>query len=232
VYYTQVVSVAADSYTAEVGDVEVPSTRCFNVNGMVVHNTQKKALIAGLLENVTDTVDASSMRIDDYLSDPDFAMLLQVSGTTSITLGLEGNSQMMRDLAGKGTSDDDVARAVTQAIRAGVRKVKLYFITNWPGETQADVMRVVKLGERLAGIRDSFGPAAKGVQIIFSWTPLLIEAQTPLQWFAVTPPDYGLVDAFKALMDNHRVWVKLGSKAAPEKMAFFQSCQRASRDVG
>jgi len=159
-------------------------------------------------------------------------MLLQVSGVTSVTLGLEGNSQLMRDLAGKGTSDDDVARAVTQAIRAGVRKVKLYFITNWPGETQADVMRVVKLGERLAGIRDSFGPAAKGVQIIFSWTPLLIEAQTPLQWFAVTPPDYGLVDAFKALMDNHRVWVKLGSKAAPEKMAFFQSCQRASRDVG
>jgi radical SAM superfamily enzyme YgiQ (UPF0313 family) len=195
-------------------------------------HTQKKALIAGLLENVTDTVDASSMRIDDYLSDPQFAMLLQVSGVTSVTLGLEGNSQLMRDLAGKGTSDDDVARAVTQAIRAGVRKVKLYFITNWPGETQADVMRVVKLGERLAGIRDSFGPAAKGVQIIFSWTPLLIEAQTPLQWFAVTPPDYGLVDAFKALMDNHRVWVKLGSKAAPEKMAFFQSCQRASRDVG
>jgi radical SAM superfamily enzyme YgiQ (UPF0313 family) len=195
-------------------------------------HTQKKRLIAALLENVTDTVDASSMRIDDYTSDPDFAMLLQVSGTISVTLGLEGNSQLMRDLAGKGTSDDDVARAVTQAIRAGVRKVKLYFITNWPGETQADVMKVVKLGERLAGIRDSFGEAAKGVQIIFSWTPLLIESQTPLQWFAVTPPDYGLVDAFRELMENQRVWVKLGSKATPEKMAFFQACQRASRDVG
>jgi hypothetical protein len=195
-------------------------------------HTQKKRLIAALLENVTGTVDASSMRIDDYTSDPDFAMLLRVSGTTALTLGLEGNSQRMRDLAGKGTSDDDVANAVTQAIRAGVRKIKLYFITNWPGETQADVMRVVSLGERLAGIRDSFGPAAKGVQIIFSWTPLLIEAQTPLQWFAVTPPDYGLAGAFKALMDNHRVWVKLGSKATPEKMAFFQACQRASRDVG
>jgi radical SAM superfamily enzyme YgiQ (UPF0313 family) len=195
-------------------------------------HTQKKRLIAALLEHVTDRVDASSMRIDDYNNDEDFALLLQVSGTTSITLGLEGGSQRIRDLAGKGTSDDDVAEAVTRAIRAGIRKVKLYFITNWPGEEHGDVMRVVKLGERLAGIRDSFGPAAAGVQIIFSWTPLLIEAQTPMQWFAVTPPDYMLAGAFKELMENHRVWVKIGSKAAPEKLAFFQACQRASRDAG
>jgi hypothetical protein len=138
----------------------------------------------------------------------------------------------MRDLAGKGTSDDDVAKAVTQAIRAGVRKVKLYFITNWPGETGHDVTRVVELGRRLADIRDSFGAAAKGVQIIFSWTPLLIESQTPMQWFAVTPPDYELAGAFRELMDSHRVWVKIGAKATPEKLAFFQACQRASRDVG
>jgi radical SAM superfamily enzyme YgiQ (UPF0313 family) len=194
-------------------------------------HTRKKALIAGLLENVAGRVDASSMRIDDYLADPGFALLLQVSGTTSLTLGLEGNSQRMRDLAGKGTSDDDVAEAVTRAIRAGIRKIKLYFITNWPGEEQADVMRVVELGRRLADIRNGFGEAAAGVQIIFSWTPLLIEAQTPLQWFEVTPPDYMLQQALGELRD-HRIWIKIGSKASPPKLAFFQACQRASRDVG
>lgn len=194
-------------------------------------HTQKKRLIAELLENVTGRVDASSMRIDDYISDPDFSLLLQVSGTTSLTLGLEGNSQRMRDLAGKGTSDDDVAKAVTRAIRAGIRKIKLYFITNWPGEEQADVMRIVELGKRLADIRNGFGDAAAGVQIIFSWTPLLIEAQTPLQWFEVTPPDYMLQQALDELRD-HRIWIKIGSKASPPKLAFFQACQRASRDVG
>jgi Radical SAM proteins, N-terminal/Radical SAM superfamily len=194
-------------------------------------HSQMKRLVAGLLENVTGKVDASSMRIDDYLSDPDFALLLQVSGTTSLTLGLEGNSQRMRDLAGKGTSDDDTAKAVSRAIRAGVRKIKIYFITNWPGEELADVMRIVELGKRLADIRDSFGPAAAGVQVIFSWTPLLIEAQTPLQWFAVTPPDYMLQAALDELRE-HRIWIKIGSKASPPKLAFFQACQRASRDVG
>jgi radical SAM superfamily enzyme YgiQ (UPF0313 family) len=194
-------------------------------------HTQKKRLIAELLENVTGRVDASSMRIDDYISDPDFSLLLQVSGTTSLTLGLEGNSQRMRDLAGKGTSDADVEKAVTRAIRAGVRKIKLYFITNWPGEEHGDVMRIVELGKKLADIRNGFGEAAAGVQIIFSWTPLLIEAQTPLQWFEVTPPDYMLQEALAELRD-HRIWIKIGSKASPPKLAFFQACQRASRDAG
>lgn len=194
-------------------------------------HSQMKKLVAGLLEDVAGKVDASSMRIDDYISDPDFSLLLQVSGITSLTLGLEGNSQRMRDLAGKGTSDDDVAKAVATAIRAGIRKIKLYFITNWPGEDQTDVMRIVELGKRLADIRDSFGPAAAGVQVIFSWTPLLIEAQTPLQWFEVTPPDYMLQQALDELRE-HRIWIKIGSKASPPKLAFFQACQRASRDAG
>jgi radical SAM superfamily enzyme YgiQ (UPF0313 family) len=191
---------------------------------------RKRELIAGLLEQVAGSVDASSMRIDDY-AEGDFSALLQVSGTDSITLGLEGNSQLMRDLAGKGTSDDDVVAVVRQAIAAGIRKVKLYFITNWPGETRTDVMKIVELGEKLADVRSSFGKFGEGVQLIFSWTPLLIEAQTPLQWFAVTPPDYVLKEAFDALRAIG-IWVKIGSKASPPKLAFFQTCQRASRDVG
>jgi DNA polymerase-3 subunit gamma/tau len=194
-------------------------------------HTLKKALIAGLLENVTGRVNASSMRIDDYTADPQLSMVMQIGGTEAITFGLEGNSQLMRDLAGKGTSDEDVVRAVAQAIGAGIRKVKLYMITNWPGETERDVMRIVDLGKRLADVRDGFGPDAAGVQIIMSWTPLLIEAQTPMQWFEVTPPDYSLQPAFDALRE-HRIWVKIGSKANPAKLAFFQACQRASRDAG
>lgn len=194
-------------------------------------HTQKKALIAGLLENVTDTVNASSMRIDDYIADPQLAMLMSVAGTSAITLGLEAGAQRMRDLAGKGISDEDVVRAVAKAIAAGIRKVKIYMITNWPGETRTDVMRIVELGRRLADVRDGFGPAASGVQIIMSWTPLLIEAQTPMQWFEVTPPDYSLQPALDALRE-HRIWVKIGSKASPAKLAFFQACQRASRDAG
>jgi Radical SAM proteins, N-terminal len=194
-------------------------------------HTQLKALIGGLLEKVTDAVDASSMRIDDFTSDHDFAILMALAGAESLTLGLEGNSQRMRDLAGKGTSDDEVAKAVTLAIRCGIRKIKLYMISNWPGEQPGDVMRVVTLARRLADIRESFGDKARGVRIQLSWTPLLIEAQTPLQWFEVTAPDYTLQAALDQLRDLH-IDMKIGTKANPAKLAFFQACQRASRRAG
>ena len=194
--------------------------------------TNKKELLARLMEEVSDEVDTSSMRIDDYIGDTGYSMLMAVGGQDSITLGLEGNSQRMRDLAGKGISDADVEEAVTRAIRAGIRKIKLYMITNWPGEEEGDVRRIIDLGRRLADIRESFGEAARGVRIQFSWTPLLIEAQTPLQWFAPTPPDYHLQEALVTLRDEYRIDVKLGTKAQPSKLAFFQACQRASRDAG
>jgi radical SAM superfamily enzyme YgiQ (UPF0313 family) len=192
---------------------------------------QKVDLIARLLAEVDDEVDASSMRIDDYLSNPDLQLLMHIAGTDSITLGLEGNSQRMRDLAGKGTTDDDVCEVVRRAIRAGIKRIKLYMISNWPGETAADVMRIVELGQRLADIRDGFGESARGVRIQCSWTPLLIEAQTPLQWFAVTAPDYRLQEALHMLRAMH-IDMRIGTKANPAKMAFFQACQRASRDAG
>lgn len=194
-------------------------------------HTQKKALLGGLMERVSDEVETSSMRIDDYIADDQYVLLQAAAGMDALTLGLEGNSQRMRDLAGKGTSDADVEACVIKAIRSGIRKIKLYLISNWPGEELADVERIVRLGRRLADIRDSFGEAAAGIRIQFSWTPLLIEAQTPLQWFAPTPPDYNLQAAILALREEH-IDVKIGTKAQPEKLAFFQACQRASRDAG
>lgn len=193
-------------------------------------DTLKKARIAALLEQVTGEVDDSSMRLDDYKTDDDFILLLTIAGSEALTLGLEGNSQRMRDLSGKGTSDDDVCEVVTKAIRAGIHKIKLYLITNWPGEEVTDVLRVVGLGRRLDAIRTSFGNAEK-IIIQFSWTPLLLESQTPLQWFEVTAPDYTLQHALNELRDLH-IDVKLGTKANPAKLAFFQACQRASREAG
>lgn len=194
-------------------------------------HTQKKELLGALMEQVSDEVDTSSMRIDDYIADDQYVLLQAIGGADSLTLGLEGNSQRMRDLAGKGTSDADVEACVIKAIGSGIRRIKLYMISNWPGEEPGDVMRIVALGQRLAEVRERFGEAAKGVRIQFSWTPLLIEAQTPLQWFAPTPPDYSLQEALHQLKELG-IDMKIGTKAAPEKLAFFQACQRASRDAG
>ena len=139
------------------------------------------------------------MRIDDFNADDQYVLIQAHAGADGVTLGLEGNSQRMRDLVGKGTADKDVEEAVTRGIRAGFRKFKLFMITNLPGEEPGDVMRIVELGRRLAAIRDELGQP--NVVFQFSCTPLLIEAQTPFQWFAPTPPDHTLIKVAEEFRD-------------------------------
>ena len=191
--------------------------------------TRKNALLAALLGQVSDEIDTTAMRVDDFIDDKDYVLLQAFGGADAVTLGLEGNSQRMRDLVGKGISDDDVLEAFVVGLRAGFRKFKFFMITNLPGEEPGDVMRIVRLGRKLAAARDQFGQP--NVLIQFSWTPLLIEAQTPFQWFAPTPPDHTLIDVGDALRDL-KIQFKIGTKAEPNKVAFFQLAQRASRDVG
>jgi radical SAM superfamily enzyme YgiQ (UPF0313 family) len=186
-------------------------------------------LLARLLGEVTDEIDDTAMRIDDFIRDQGYMLLQATGGADSVTLGLEGGSQRMRDLVGKGTSDGEVLEAVARGIRAGFRKFKIFMITNLPGEDVHDVMRVVELARKMADIRESMNQPT--VRIQFSWTPLLVEAGTPMQWFAPTPADHTLIqvaEEFRKL----KVDLKVGTKAEPEKLAFFQACQRASRDAG
>lgn len=192
--------------------------------------TNKNQLLRSLLEGVTDRIDSVAQRIDDFISDDTYLMLQTAGGATSVTLGLEGVSQRMRDLVGKATSESEVREAVTRGIRAGFRKFKLFMIVGLPGEDHDDIDRIVQMGRDLAAIRDSL--AADKVIIQFSFTPLLYEAQTPFQWFSCWPvPDHALIGALEELRQL-RILTKIGTKAEPNKVHFFQLCQRASRLAG
>lgn len=191
-------------------------------------HTDRKRLIEGLL-TVSDEVSASTMRVDDFIDDPECILLQAHGGLDAVTLGVEGNSQRMRDLVGKGCSDDDIKEAVARGIRAGVRKFKLYMISNLPGEDAGDIYRILKLAHDVADIRDNCNQPH--VRIQFSWTPLLIEGNTPMQWFAVPTDSRVVGDVWEEFRDL-QIDCKLGTKAEPNKAAFFQMCQRASREVG
>jgi len=192
-------------------------------------HTQRKKLIYELLTKVSDEVDSPAMRVDDFISDSDYILLQVHGGMDGVTLGVEGNSQRMRDLVGKGCSDADIKEAVSRGIRAGIRKFKLFMISNLPGEDEGDIFRVLKLAKDVADIRDSMNQPT--VRIQFSWTPLMVEANTPFQWFAPPTSQRVLGDVWEEFRDL-KIDFKLGGKSEPNKAAFFQLCQRASRDVG
>ena len=192
--------------------------------------TNKNQVLKSILETVSDKVDTVAQRIDDFISDATYLMLQAAGGARSITLGLEGVSQRMRDLVGKATSDEEVREAVTRGIRAGFRKFKLFMIVGLPGEDTGDMIRIMALARDLAAIRDSLN--VDKVTIQFSFTPLLYEAQTPFQWFSCWPvPDHDLIDVFDELK-KLGILAKVGTKAEFNKVHFFQLCQRASREAG
>jgi radical SAM family protein len=216
---------AARAFRNNVGGVEIsPFGPDFPMQ------TNKNALLKELLETVSDKVDTVAQRIDDFISDETYLLLQAAGGARSITLGLEGVSQRMRDLVGKATSDAEVREAVARGIRAGFRKFKLFMIVGLPGENTGDVARIMQLARDIADIRDSL--AADKVLIQFSFTPLLYEAQTPFQWFSCWPvPDHDLIDVANELREL-KILFKIGTKAEPNKVHFFQLCQRASREAG
>jgi radical SAM superfamily enzyme YgiQ (UPF0313 family) len=191
-------------------------------------HTQKKMLIKALLEEVSDDIDMSSMRVDDFIADPQYSMLQAAGGVDTVTLGVEGNSQRMRDFVGKGAADEDVKEAVARAIRSGLRRIKLYMIAFMPGEDEGDIYRLLSLAREIADIRESMGSTAR---IQFSWTPMLIEGNTPFQWFAPTTINFALQDVWEELRNLH-IDFKLGSKVQKDKLAFQQLSQRCSREQG
>lgn len=190
---------------------------------------QKKQLIKSLLENVSDEVESGAMRVDDFIADSDFITLQVQGGLTEATLGVEGNSQRMRDLVGKGTADEDVIEAFTRGVKAGLRKFKFFMITNLPGEDEGDIFRILNLAKKLVEIRESMG--RPNVRIQFSWTPLFIEGNTPFQWFATSVANRIIGDVWEEMREIN-VEFKLGTKGEENKATFAQLCQRASREVG
>lgn len=190
--------------------------------------TEKKTLIKGILERVSDEVDTSSVRVDDVLEDPNYFLLQVHGGMESITVGVEGFSQRMRDLVGKGAADEEVKELTARGIRAGLERFKFYMIASLPGEDQGDVRRSLNLAKELADIRDSMGSKAR---LQFSWTPMLIEGNTPFQWFSPTTPSTAISDAWEALRDLN-IHFSLGAKTKVDRLFYFQVSQRASREVG
>ena len=180
--------------------------------------SHKKTLLKRLLEEVTDYVDTQSMRVDSIADDPDYTQVAGKAGMRQLVLGVEGNSQRLRVFVNKGITEVQILKACENGFKAGYNKVKIYYIADLPYEEQADTDEVLDLCEKIVNLRDSLGVSA---QIRCSWTPLLVEAQTPLQWFACTVDDKKLKGTYEGLR-KLGVGFSLGKKTEVNYTYFTQ----------
>ncbi|MGD8719088.1 MAG: radical SAM protein [Candidatus Zixiibacteriota bacterium] len=84
---------------------------------------------------------------------PGLLRALGASGQRSVALAPEGATEEARGALGKPVPAGRLAEYVSAAAEAGVNRIKLYYITGFPGETETDVRAV---GDELAALKKRF----------------------------------------------------------------------------
>ncbi len=100
-------------------------------------------------------------------------------GARTIALAPEAGSQRLRQVIGKGISEDDILRAVAKTAEQGIKQLKLYFMIGLPSETETDIEEMVALTLRCKGIIDK---SKAGCRLSLNIAPFVPKAGTPFQW--------------------------------------------------
>ena len=119
-----------------------------------------------------------SLRVDAFTVG--VAAELQRARRTGLTFAPEAGSWRMRQVINKLISDEDLFGAVTSAYSQGWRRMKLYFLTGLPTETDEDTLGIAELARRCVEIGSTY---AKGASVTVSVGGFVPKPFTPFQWF-------------------------------------------------
>lgn len=154
------------------------------------------------------SISLPSLRVDKQLKDLPGQM--NTTRKEGLTLAVETASDVIRKAIGKKVTDQDLEETMLAAYHAGWQKVKLYFMIGFPGETQDDLLNIVKLASRISWLRRQVHGTPASVTVSVSW--LVPKPHTPMAWSGQRDFDYFmnarrlLIDACHAL---RKVCVKL-----------------------
>ena len=125
-------------------------------------------------------VSLPSLRVDAFSIE--LANEVQKVRKTTLTLAPEAGTQRLRDAINKNVSEEQLLQAVKAAFQSGWLSLKLYFMIGLPGETEADLLGILDLLEKVRDLGDQY--ARKKVEIRASIASFVPKAHTPFQWQA------------------------------------------------
>src|SRR3546814_3931712 len=88
----------------------------------------------------------------------------------------------MRQVINKLITEEDLYTAVDSAFSQGWRRVKLYFLTGLPTETDEDTLGIVELASRCLKLAKEKGHNGSVTVSVGGFVP---KAFTPFQWFGM-----------------------------------------------
>lgn len=101
-------------------------------------------------------------------------------GKRGYTIAPEAGTENLRKKINKPIKDDEILEEVLRAIEMEWKGVKMYFMLGLPGETEEDVLSIVRLIEK---IKKEAQKIRKNARITLNLSPFVPKPHTPFQWF-------------------------------------------------
>ncbi len=124
------------------------------------------------------SVSLPSLRVDAFTVG--IAAALQQGRRTGLTFAPEAGTWRMRQIINKLITEDDLFAAVEDAYSQGWRRMKLYFLTGLPSETEEDTLGIADLARRCIEVGRKHQRSPSVTASVGGFVP---KPQTPFQWF-------------------------------------------------
>lgn len=146
-----------------------------------------KELIPAILDKLGGeraTINLPSLRVDNFSLEL-FEHLYGMK-KTSLTFAPEAGSQRLRDVINKNLTEEEILGGVRTAYEMGYDKIKLYFMSGLPSETEEDLLGIARLCEQL--VEEYYKlpkeKRTRPVSISASTSCFVPKPHTPFQWDA------------------------------------------------
>ncbi len=137
-----------------------------------------REIVADPVNGQSTNVSLPSLRVDAFTVG--IASELQKGRRTGLTFAPEAGSWRMRQVINKLIREEDLYEAVGSAYSQGWRRVKLYFLTGLPTETDADTLGIAELARQCVEIGREH---QKNPSVTVSVGGFVPKPFTPFQWF-------------------------------------------------
>ncbi|MEQ8717143.1 MAG: TIGR03960 family B12-binding radical SAM protein [Acidimicrobiales bacterium] len=149
------------------------STADYSGIGDVVASTVDDPSMCGRV-----SVSLPSLRVDAFTVG--IATEIQRARRTGLTFAPEAGSWRLRQVINKLITAEDLYAAVESAYSQGWRRMKLYFLTGLPTETDEDTAAIAELGRNCVEIGRRYNNGASVTVSVGGFVP---KPFTPFQWF-------------------------------------------------
>jgi radical SAM family uncharacterized protein len=149
------------------------STADFSGIEQVVHDTVNDPDCGGQV-----SVSLPSLRVDAFTVG--IAGQIGKARRTGLTFAPEAGTWRMRQVINKLVREEDLYAAVRSAYSQGWRRMKLYFLTGLPTETDEDTLGIARLARNVVAIGREYHKSPSVTVSVGGFVP---KAFTPFQWF-------------------------------------------------